>query len=98
MPVTLPQISPVQFIVLKQLQPKERTGKQIREVLDKWRKPTTLVSFYLAMARLEEMELVSSRLQAIRVANVACRERAYKLTAAGRSAVRNAIAFYALKR
>ncbi len=92
----LPEISPVHFLVLKQLLAGERSGREIREALDKVRKPTTKVSFYIFMARLEDLGLVSGRYQRKIVANVSCRERRYKITAAGRAGAKNAARFYSL--
>lgn len=58
--MTIPEITPLQFMVLCILKPGPLFGKYLREELEKNEHKTSLPAFYQMMSRMEDAGLVQS--------------------------------------
>lgn len=89
----LPTITNLQFVVLCELTVGEKAGHVIRAALAKEKIKKSGPSFYQLMARLEKAKLVKGWYEKKTIKNQVIRERRYKITSKGRSAVRSFKAF-----
>lgn len=90
----LPDLSHLQFIVLAQLLGAERSGRQIRGVLKRYRVRQSGPAFYQMMARMEKAGLAEGWYTQDVVDGQVIKERHYRLTEAGAAAWRECRRFY----
>ena len=90
----IPELSHLQFVVLGTLRAQERTGREVREQLRRYRLRQSGPAFYQMMARLESSNLVKGWYTQEVVEGQIIKERHYHLTAEGSRAWRACRAFY----
>jgi DNA-binding PadR family transcriptional regulator len=90
----IPELSHLQFVVLGALRVQERTGREVREQLRRYRLRQSGPAFYQMMARLEGANLVKGWYTQEVVAGQIIKERNYRLTAEGARAWNACRAFY----
>ncbi|MBA4191772.1 MAG: hypothetical protein C0467_27650 [Planctomycetaceae bacterium] len=90
----LPELSHLQLLLLHGLLEGDRTGRELRSVLNEQRHRTSSPAFYQLMARMEDAGLVKGRYTKKVVEGQIIKERVYRILAAGRAAFDAACAFY----
>jgi DNA-binding PadR family transcriptional regulator len=91
----VPELSHLQFIVLAELVRGERTGREIRATLRRYRVRQSGPAFYQMMARLEKAGLASGWYTQDVVGGQVIKERRYRITADGARAFEHCRSFYA---
>jgi DNA-binding PadR family transcriptional regulator len=92
--VKIPELSHLQFVVLGSLLGSERTGREVREELRRYRVRQSGPAFYQMMARLESTGLVKGWYTQEVIEGQIIKERHYRLTAEGARAWRACRSFY----
>jgi DNA-binding PadR family transcriptional regulator len=90
----LPDLSHLQFVVIGALLNEERTGREIRAELKRYRVRQSGPAFYQMMARLEKSDLVEGWYEQEVVDGQIIKERCYRITARGSKAWRECRRFY----
>jgi DNA-binding PadR family transcriptional regulator len=90
----IPGLSHLQFLVLAQLLNGERTGREIRAGLKRYRVRQSGPAFYQMMARLEKAELLEGWYTQEVIEGQIIKERHYRVTTAGAKAWRECRRFY----
>ena len=93
--MAIPEITSLQFVVLRSIGEKERPGRYVRERLGEEGVSKSLPAFYQLMSRMEAAGLVTGHSRKVEVADQIVTERAYRLTGKGRAAHNGFIAFAA---
>lgn len=93
-PPNLPTLTHLQFFVLTALVDAERSGLQLRELLEWAGEKKSGPAFYQMMARIEEAKYVKGRYSQKIIDGQIIRERHYKLLAAGKAARNQSLDFY----
>src|SRR5580692_5701440 len=91
----IPDITHLQFLLLAGLLYDERTGREMRELLEQQGHKKTLPAFYQLMSRMEDAKLVNGRYEQKIVEGQIIKERVYKITASGSAACTEVREFYA---
>lgn len=91
----LPDLTALQFLILRELLDGEQSGRQLRAALNKYGARKTLAAFYQLMARLEDARFVVGRSESQRIDDVTITTRYYTLTGSGEQAVEKTLEFYA---
>ena len=94
MPKRLPQITPMQFLVLGLLKEREHPGRVIRDALAAHGVKRSAPAFYQLMARLERDRLVDGWYEQVMAGDQAVTERRYRLRPAGAKLWTEARDFY----
>jgi DNA-binding PadR family transcriptional regulator len=92
--VNLPDLSHLQFVVIGALLSEERTGREIRALLKRYRVRQSGPAFYQMMARLEKAGLIEGWYEQEVVDGQIIKERCYGMTARGARAWSDCRAFY----
>jgi DNA-binding PadR family transcriptional regulator len=92
--MNIPQLSHLQFAILKSIDNEVTIGAIIRKRLQKRGINQEGPSFYQAMSRLEKAGLLKGRTTQKIIKKQIIRERCYELTQKGRDAVQLSIKFY----
>jgi len=90
----IPETTHLQFLILCAIGGTLGPGREVRERLAAEGYDKSLPAFYQMMARMEDAGLVTGSTHPIHVGDQTVTERRYKVTAAGRRARLDAIAFY----
>jgi DNA-binding PadR family transcriptional regulator len=90
----IPDLSHLQFLVLAQLLGNERTGRELRTSLKRYRVRQSGPAFYQMMARLENAGLVSGWYTQTIIDGQMIKERHYRVTQTGAVAWRQCRSFY----
>jgi DNA-binding PadR family transcriptional regulator len=90
----IPELSHLQFVVLGSLLGRERTGREVREELRRYRVRQSGPAFYQMMARLESTGLVKGWYTQEVIEGQIIKERHYRLMAEGVRAWRACRSFY----
>ncbi len=91
----IPELSHLQFVVLGAVLEAERTGREIRAELKRYRVRQSGPAFYQMMARLERADLVEGWYTQDVIEGQIIKERHYRITPAGTRAWRECRRFYA---
>ncbi len=91
----LPELSHLQFVVIGSLTGGERTGREVRRELKRYRVRQSGPAFYQMMARLEKAGLVEGWYTQEVVDGQIIKERCYRVTGAGSKAWQECRRFYA---
>src|SRR5262245_15817688 len=91
----LPDLTALQFLILRELLDGELSGRDLRAALNKHGARKTLAAFYQLMARLEDAKFVTGRSETSRIDDVTITTRFYTLTGSGERAVHRTMHFYA---
>lgn len=92
-----PEITHLQFRVLSFLAPSERTGRSIREELERGGDRRSAPAFYQLMSRLEDQGLVTGWYEAKEVNGQRVRVRHYRIDPRGERVLAETRAFYGAK-
>lgn len=95
MSMKLPELSHLQFLVIGSMRGGERTGREIRTGLERFRVRQSGPAFYQMMARLEKAGLVEGWYTQEVVDGQIIKERCYRITSAGSRAWGESRRFYA---
>jgi DNA-binding PadR family transcriptional regulator len=90
----LPEITHLQFVVLAALINGERRGRELRTLLKSYGLKNSAPAFYQMMGRLETAGLVDGWYEQKIVRSQHIKERRYRLTKAGDTAVADTQRFY----
>ena len=90
----LPDLTHLQFAIVDVLGPREKSGRELRQGLQKLRIRKSGPAFYQLMARLEEAGVVKGRYDQKIVEGQIIKERRYKLTGKGVRAWQRSRDFY----
>jgi DNA-binding PadR family transcriptional regulator len=90
----IPELSHLQFLVLSGLHGGERTGREVRDELKRYRVRQSGPAFYQMMARLEKSGLVKGWYTQDVVDGQIIKERRYRITAAGERSWQESRKFY----
>ncbi|EGF27380.1 PadR family transcriptional regulator [Rhodopirellula baltica] len=91
--MNIPEITPLQSLVLGVLSKNAASGKEIRQELQSRGAKKSLPSFYQLMSRLEEAGFVTGSYKLISVNGKNVRERTYKITGQGRKVLQHSLDF-----
>jgi len=91
----IPELSHLQFVVIGAVRTEERSGRQIRSELKRYRVRQSGPAFYQMMARLEKAGLVEGRYTQEVVDGQIIKERCYRITASGEQAWQECRSFFA---
>jgi len=91
----IPALSHLQFLVVSGLRAGERTGREVREELKRYRVRQSGPAFYQMMARLEKAGLVKGWYTQDVVDGQIIKERRYRITAVGERSWQESRQFYA---
>jgi DNA-binding PadR family transcriptional regulator len=91
----LPDITHLQFLLLTALLDGERSGRELRGLLEQERHRKSAPAFYQLMARMEDAKLVKGRYDQKVVEGQIIKERVYEITASGVAAAEAVREFYA---
>jgi DNA-binding PadR family transcriptional regulator len=91
----LPDITHLQFLLLTALLDGEQSGRTLRAILEREGHRKSTPAFYQMMARLEDAKYVGGRYEQKTVEGQTIKERVYKITGAGTSALAVVRDFYA---
>lgn len=92
--MNVPELSHLQFLVLADLMREEKTGREIRETLRRYRVRQSGPAFYQMMARLEKAGLATGWYTQQVVGGQIIKERQYRITAGGARAWEECRSFY----
>lgn len=95
--MTVPSITPMQFLVLRILSNGECSGREIRAQLKSKGVKRSGAAFYEHMARMEDAKLVIGSYVEKTIEGQRVRERRYEITGDGLKAFESAREFYAEK-
>jgi DNA-binding PadR family transcriptional regulator len=90
----LPPITHLQFLVLEALTEEEQAGRDLRALLATHAVKSSAPAFYQMMGRLEDTELVEGWYDQKLLGGQNVKERRYRLTRRGASALADTRAFY----
>jgi DNA-binding PadR family transcriptional regulator len=90
----IPDLSALQFLVIRALGGKERPGKEIRGKIAEYDHRMSKPAFYQLMARLEEAGFVKGVYHLVEIAGQVAKERHYKVTAKGLEAYNATTRFF----
>lgn len=90
----LPPITHAQFAALHALQAGDRPGPSLRKLLQRCRAVAGDVAFHQFTQRLEAAGLIRSRWETIQAKRTGTRQRVWKLTGRGETAIRQTLRFY----
>src|SRR6266702_5109232 len=93
-PIVLPQITPLQFLVLALLAKEELSGRLIRELLAANGVRSSGPQFYQMMSRLERDGYIEGWYSLKEIEHQVVNERRYRIAERGLNAWRNACDFY----
>jgi DNA-binding PadR family transcriptional regulator len=91
----MPDLSPLQYLVLGLLLGEQRPGRELRSEAETFGVRRTRAAFYQLMARLERDGLVEGWYESVRAGDQNVTERHYRITAAGQRAWKAARGFHA---
>jgi DNA-binding PadR family transcriptional regulator len=92
----IPDITHLQFLLLDELAAAgERSGRALRELLEKQGHKKSSPAFYQLMARMEDAKLVEGRYEQKLVEGQLIKERVYKITGNGIATHAEVVEFYA---
>jgi DNA-binding PadR family transcriptional regulator len=92
--MNLPTLSHLQFLILECLGTTKLSGRALRERLKEKGAHKTGPSFYQLMARLEESGFVEGEYSQKIVEGQIIKERIYRITAEGETALHQTVSFY----
>jgi DNA-binding PadR family transcriptional regulator len=90
-----PTVTDLQFRVLSILTGQERTGREIRRLLEQQGQKKSLAAFYQLMGRLEDANMVEGWYEPKMIDGVAVKESVYRVTGHGIRARERKRDFYA---
>src|SRR5262245_12262710 len=90
----IPDITHLQYLLLVSLLDGERSGRDLRELLAREGHRKSAPAFYQLMARLEDARFVTGRYEVKEIDGNTFKERLYRVTASGATAVDQVRAFY----
>jgi DNA-binding PadR family transcriptional regulator len=88
------ELTQLQFLVLTKIGAVERSGRDVREMMEQEGYRKSLPAFYQLMSRMEDAGLVSGANYKIDIDGQPAVERRYKVTGAGRNAANDTRRFY----
>ena len=94
--MTIPALTPLQFLVLRVLATDEHSGRFIRSRLAEEKTKMSLAAFYQLMARLETAGMIEGWYESRSVDGQTIKERKYAITTKGKFALKEIAEFYTI--